>query len=163
MNVNAPNRRHLPKILFALIITVIGLTIVHAARQKTEWNVPEDAKKVKSPIKPSEDVLKSARKLFLDHCAQCHGETGKGDGPDAMMYDPAPGDLTDAKRMASQSEGELFWKISEGKKPMPAFKKRMTEEQRWQLVLFVRSLSASSADEPKPDSAEKKSASQHDE
>ena len=41
--------------------------------------------------------------------------------------------------MSATTDGELFYQISEGRKPMPAFKKRLTEEQRWQLVLLVRS------------------------
>ena len=76
----------------------------------------------------------------LSHkCVQCHGETGKGDGPDAAMYYPSPASLTDGKRMNTATNGELFYEISEGRKPMPSFKKRLTEEQRWQLVLLVRS------------------------
>ena len=148
----ASNRRLLPKLLFALTLAAIALTIVHAALQKTEWNVPEDAKKVKNPVAPSEAGLKAARAVFLDNCAQCHGDGGKGDGTEAMMYDPPPADLTDAKRIAAQTDGELFWKISEGKKPMTAFKKRLTAEQRWQLVLLVRSFAASA----KPESPDKK-------
>jgi mono/diheme cytochrome c family protein len=58
------------------------------------------------------------------------------------MYDPLPKDLTDASHMNALGDGELFYKISEGHRPMPAFRKRLTEEQRWQLVLFLRSLTA---------------------
>jgi mono/diheme cytochrome c family protein len=60
------------------------------------------------------------------------------------MYDPAPGNLTDAKHMSTRTDGELFYQISQGRKPMPSFKKRLTEEQRWQLVLLVRSFAESS-------------------
>lgn len=150
----ASKRRLLPKVLFTLTLAAIALTIVHATLQKTEWYVPEDAKKVKNPVTPSEAGLKAARAVFLDNCAQCHGDEGKGDGTDAMMYDPPPADLTDAKRIAAQTDGELFWKISEGKKPMTAFKKRLTVEQRWQLVLFVRTLAGST----KSDSTDQKPA-----
>jgi mono/diheme cytochrome c family protein len=41
--------------------------------------------------------------------------------------------------MNSVTDGEIFYQISQGRKPMPGFKKRLTEEQRWQLVLYVRS------------------------
>jgi mono/diheme cytochrome c family protein len=41
--------------------------------------------------------------------------------------------------MNSVTDGEIFYQISEGRKPMPAFKRKLTEEQRWQLVLYVRS------------------------
>jgi mono/diheme cytochrome c family protein len=61
------------------------------------------------------------------------------------MYYPSPASLIDAKHMSGVTDGELFYEISQGRKPMPSFKKRLTEEQRWQLVLFVRSLSASTS------------------
>ena len=97
---------------------------------------------VANPLKSSQVDLPAARKLYLDKCAECHGEAGKGDGPQGKMYDPLPKDLTDASHMNALSDGELFYKISEGHRPMPAFRKRLTEEQRWQLVLFLRSLTA---------------------
>ncbi len=78
--------------------------------------------------------------MYADKCAHCHGDTGKGDGQDAGKYDPAPTDFTDSKRMNEATDGELFYKISEGKKPMPVFKNKLSEDQRWELVLFLRSL-----------------------
>ena len=100
-------------------------------------------------------ALQAARDLYLDNCAQCHGENGKGDGPEATMYDPLPADLSDRKFNAGLTDGEIYYQISEGKKPMPAFKRRFTEEQRWQLVFLVRSfaapLPAAAAPAPQPD------------
>ncbi|HEX9234357.1 MAG TPA: cytochrome c, partial [Candidatus Acidoferrum sp.] len=100
-----------------------------------------------NPLTPSQVNLAAARQTYLDKCAECHGDSGKGDGSQAKMYDPLPRNLADAQHMSTVSDGELFYKISEGHRPMPSFKKRFTEEQRWQLVFFIRSLSAS----PTPD------------
>jgi hypothetical protein len=50
--------------------------------------------------------------------------------------------------MSPQSDGELFYKISEGRRPMPEFKTKLTEEQRWQLVLLMRWMA--SADKKNP-------------
>ena len=101
----------------------------------------------------------------MDECAQCHGERGKGDGPEAMMHSPTPADLTDAGHMNTVTDGEIFYQISEGRKPMPSFKKRLTEDQRWGLVLFVRSFSAPSTSpfqEKKPDAVKSTIASPKD-
>jgi mono/diheme cytochrome c family protein len=130
----------LRKALFALFFVLIVLSIVFAAWQSREWVVPEEARKLKNPLMPTETALASGRAIYLDKCAECHGEKGRGDGPQARMYDPTPGNLTDTKHMSTRTDGELFYQISEGHRPMPAFKKRLSEEQRWQLVLFVRSL-----------------------
>lgn len=90
----------------------------------------------------SEENLRSAKKIYSEQCDNCHGESGKGDGSDAMMYDPAPADLTDAANINKRTDGELFYQISEGRKPMPSFKKKLSEQQRWQLVLLVRAFAA---------------------
>jgi mono/diheme cytochrome c family protein len=76
---------------------------------------------------------------------QCHGERGQGDGPEARTHYPLPADLADAKRMATVADGEIFYQISEGRRPMPLFKNRLTQDQRWQLVLLVRSFSQPAA------------------
>jgi len=134
------------KILFASLLALICVVIVYAAFQRDRpWVVPEEVKKLKNPLAPSESTLKAARQIYTDECAQCHGEHGKGDGPEAMMHSPAPADLTDAGHMNTVTDGEIFYQISEGRKPMPSFKKRLTEEERWGLVLFVRSFARPAA------------------
>ncbi len=128
--------------LFVALLVVAAGSAVYAYLHPGPWIVPEAAKQVANPLKASRVDLPAARKLYLDKCAECHGDTGKGDGPQGRMYDPQPKDLTDAAHMNAVSDGELFYKISEGHRPMPAFRKRLTDEQRWQLVLFLRSLSS---------------------
>jgi mono/diheme cytochrome c family protein len=134
------------KILFASLLALICIALVYAAFQREKpWVVPEEVKRLKNPLTPSESTLKAARGIYMDECAQCHGEHGKGDGPEAAMHDPPPSDITDARHMNTVTDGEIFYQISEGRKPMPSFKKRLTEDQRWGLVLRVRSFSAPSA------------------
>jgi len=103
------------------------------------WNVPEAAKSASNPVPVTQQGLASASLLFADKCAQCHGDNGEGDGPDAGKYKPRPESLTD-RRIRQMSDGELFWKITEGRRPMPAFKDQLTDNQRWQVVNFIRSL-----------------------
>lgn len=129
-------------VLFITLLLVAAGSAVYAFFHPGPWIVPEEAKRVANPLKSSQVNLPAARKLYLDKCAECHGDAGKGDGPQGKMYDPLPKDLTDASHMNALGDGELFYKISEGHRPMPAFRKRLTEEQRWQLVLFLRSLPA---------------------
>ena len=135
----------LRKILFVCVIALIFISIGLAAFHKTPWTVPEDAKQLKNPLAASEANRAAAKPVYSEYCSNCHGDTGKGDGSDAMMYDPAPADLTNSAKMNKLTDGEVFYQISEGRKPMPSFKKKLTEEQRWQLVILVRSLAGSSA------------------
>jgi mono/diheme cytochrome c family protein len=129
------------QLAFAGILVAVGLLVLYAVTRQSEWSwpVPDEARQLQNPIPPSDAALSSARGVYRDKCARCHGDSGKGDGRDAERYDPKPADFTDAKRMSNVPDGELFYKISEGKKPMPNFKRKLTEEQRWQLVLLIRS------------------------
>src|SRR5208283_4667487 len=143
MNQKSSRSLRMRKILFACTIGLIFMSIGFAALQKPNWDAPPDMKQKKNPVAPSDAALREAKSIFADKCANCHGDTGKGDGSDAMMYDPGPADLTDAKLMSKFTDGDLFYKITVGKKPMPSFEKRLTEQQRWEMVLLVRSLAGS--------------------
>jgi mono/diheme cytochrome c family protein len=144
----SPQNLKVRKSLFVLLLLVIAGAILYTVYQNRPWTVPVEAKQLKNPLQPSDAVLQSIRPLYLDKCGSCHGNTGKADGHDASLYDPKPTNFTDAARMSSATDGELFYKISQGRKPMPSFKKRLTENQRWQLVLFLRSFAASPARPP---------------
>ena len=131
-------------LLIVLLLAAAG-SALYAFFHPGPWIVPAEAKLVQNPLKPSEADLPGTRKLYLDKCAECHGDAGKGDGSQARMYRPLPTNFTDAVHMNNVTDGELFYKISEGHRPMPAFKKRLREEQRWQLVLFLRWLATAPA------------------
>jgi mono/diheme cytochrome c family protein len=131
------------KTLFVLLLALSLVGVAYTFIQENKpWVIPEEAKSRKNPLQQSDAAIKTAKGLYAENCAHCHGETGRGDGSDAMRYDPKPADFTDAPHMNSVTDGALFYQISQGRKPMPAFKRRMTEDQRWQLVLLVRSLAA---------------------
>ena len=149
---NAPSKkpRLLLKVLFAVVIALIFLSIGLAALHKTPWQVPAAEKLRKNPLALSQANYNAAKPMFSEYCTNCHGDSGKGDGSDAMMYDPAPSDLTDAAHMNKLSDGEIYYQITQGRKPMPSFRNKLTEEQRWQLVILVRSFSGSVAFPPAP-------------
>jgi len=138
------------KLLFALVIILIFLSIGLAALHKTPWKVPLEDKLRKNPLDASATNLNVAKPVYNEYCANCHGDSGKGDGSDAMMYDPSPSDLTEAKHMNSLTDGEIFYQITQGRKPMPSFRKKLTEDQRWQLVILVRSFTAPATPPPAP-------------
>jgi len=130
-------------LLVILLILIVGAT-AFTMYQNRPWIVPDEAKQVKNPLPPSEAALQSIRPTYHDKCAVCHGERGNGDGRDAKLYHPLPTNFTDANRINAVTDGELFYKLSEGHRPMPSFKKRLSEKQRWQLVLLIRSFLAPS-------------------
>lgn len=138
------------KTLFVSLLALICITLVYSVwEQNKPWVVPEEFKKLKNPLTATGSTLSDAKDVYMEECAQCHGEHGKGDGPEARTHSPLPADLSDGRRMSAVTDGEIFYQITEGKRPMPSFKKRLTEDQRWGLVLFVRSFSAPAASEDK--------------
>jgi mono/diheme cytochrome c family protein len=145
MHMDAQQKRKLRRLLFIAMLGMIGVAIVLAMNRRGEWIIPEGANQRQNPLSASPRVLDSARVLYKEKCVQCHGETGKGDGPDAGKHNVAPSDLTNSSRISALSDGALFYEITEGRRPMPSFKSRLTEEQRWQLVLLIKSLASSPA------------------
>ena len=73
------------------------------------------------------------------YCFSCHGDTGYGDGPAGGSMGIRPANFHD-QRVIKQKDGALFWKLTNGKGNMPPFKEALTEEQRWQLIVFIREL-----------------------
>ena len=146
--------RRLRLILLLGALTLIVVSVVLAVLHRGPWVIPLAEKARKNPLPNTPANLAAAKPVYSNKCSDCHGDTGKGDGPDAMMYDPSPSDLTDAAKMNKLTDGEIFYQITEGRKPMPSFKKKLSEEQRWQLVLFVRSLAHSGVPPPPPESAQ---------
>jgi mono/diheme cytochrome c family protein len=138
---DAEKKYKLRRLLFVALLGMIVISIVLAALRRGEWVIPEEAALRENPLSPSPKNLEAAQGLYKENCAECHGDTGKGDGPKGRKLFTEPSDLTSTARIGSLSDGSLFYEISEGRRPMPEFKTRMTEEQRWQLVLLMRSVS----------------------
>ncbi len=104
-------------------------------------NVPSESAAVLNPISAVDDSLVSGAAIFAQSCAVCHGEEGRGDGPTAEALEIIPADLT-AGHVQELSDGALFYIISHGKPetPMPAWEGVLEEEERWNVVNFMRTL-----------------------
>lgn len=104
------------------------------------WAVPEGAKELKNPVVMNDKSIKNGRAVFNIYCKSCHGVSGKGDGPVSHVLNGLCADLT-TEAVHSQSDGEIYYKISIGRVEMPSFKTIIKEPaERWQLVNYIRSL-----------------------
>lgn len=104
------------------------------------WIAPVWADTLKSPYHDEPLTLANGEELFGLYCASCHGESGYGDGAAGGALGQKPANFHDSL-VKKQSDGALFWKISNGKGNMPPFQDVFTAEQRWQLVAYLRKLS----------------------
>jgi len=102
------------------------------------WTVPEVARARTNPVPATAGSLREGKELYQRECLICHGEKGDGNGPWNEKLPKPPGDFTDRQAMARMTDGEVFWKIGAGRDPMPPFGDRLSEEQRWKLVNYLR-------------------------
>ena len=140
--------------VLALALLSLGFAGVMAFSQdakkaEEEWKVPTRAAKKKNPIPADAKSIARGRTVYVKECLACHGETGKGDGPKAKEIEKHPGNLADPK-MWDQTDGALFYKTTEGKKPMPAYDKTLKDEERWDVVNYTRTLAPKKQTESKP-------------
>jgi len=126
----------LQKTSLLCLIFLFGLAQISVG-QSTSWIAPEEADAVKNPLAGNADATKAGKKKFVQLCVICHGDRGKGDGIAGMALKPPPADFNLAK-VQDQTDGAIFWKMTEGKAPMASYKDLLTEEERWQLVNYIR-------------------------
>ncbi len=112
------------------------------------WIAPKSADKLKNPLAGIIEATHQGEDLFVQNCSTCHGTSGKGDGPTADMLDTKPANLKSAVTQ-KQSDGSLFWKIGKGKGAMASYKEVFSEEQRWQLVNYIRKLGGDNVNQKK--------------
>jgi mono/diheme cytochrome c family protein len=113
---------------------------VPAQEIKQPWAAPASASAVQNPVKASSAGRKDAEQIYQQNCVICHGKTGASNGPAAGSLPEKPANFTDAQMMKKASDGELFWKMTTGRAPMPSWQDRLSETQRWELVNYLREL-----------------------
>ena len=128
-------------VLLLFFGVAIGLT-VYAVIQ---WNAKAKARNLKNPVPATAEALAAGNQIYQQHCQSCHGANGDGKGEKAPELSTAPGDFTDAKKMNGLKDGELFWEITEGRHPMPEFADKLTVQERWEVVDYIRTFAAKPA------------------
>lgn len=132
------------KTLLSFLLVVGTATIMSFAItsnysfDQEKWVAPASAKELMNPLaeQASNDKGKS---IYQTRCVICHGDKGEGDGPAGKALTPPAASHASAA-VQSQTDGELFWKISEGRGAMVGWKLILSEEERWALVNYIRTL-----------------------
>jgi len=106
------------------------------------WTIPPDAAQEKNPFADNQQAVTEGKALFGKNCKRCHGESGRGDGPDGDPDHQQDMDLTQAQRAARNPDGVVFYKAWNGRaRPkMPAFKDSLSKEDVWKIVTYVQTL-----------------------
>jgi mono/diheme cytochrome c family protein len=93
---------------------------------------------------PDQASIAAGKTLYEHNCLACHGLTGKGDGPAGLALNPRPADLSYHAIPGVHTDGQLFDWISNGfpNSAMPAFASKLSEDDRWNLVNYIRTLAS---------------------
>ena len=121
-----------------IVLAVFSISGPLLAQSSSDWKAPPTAVNRPNPVPVNANTIALGQKLYVGNCMTCHGQSGKGDGPGGAALEKKPADLG-ARIKAGETDGELFWKITEGRSPMISWKS-LSETQRWELVNYIKTL-----------------------
>ncbi len=128
-------------VLFIICAALCAFSFnVRYAVVQERWKAPASADSLISPYLIEPLTLPQGQEIYTLYCASCHGHQGKANGIATNSLKVKPLKFQD-KIIAAQTNGALFWKIREGRGEMPSFKDLLSEEQKWQLVEYIRDIS----------------------
>ena len=120
------------------MVSILAAVLTCAAAAEDHWSAPAVAAKRRNPMPTDAASLEQGRQLFKQNCIVCHGPEGRGDGPAAASLKPLPADL--AMMVRHHPDGDLAWKIANGRGAMPAWEGTLSEDQIWMLVNYIKTL-----------------------
>jgi mono/diheme cytochrome c family protein len=134
----APKLKNLRLVLLSVFVFAFALWAQKPNNPPpAEYKIPPEAAAKQNPVKPTEESLAKAKKLYGIDCAMCHGD--KGDGKGEMASDiKNVTDFTNAESLKGRTDGELFYVIRHGKGDMPLEGVRAKDDDIWNLVNYVR-------------------------
>jgi mono/diheme cytochrome c family protein len=123
-------------VLFVFLSSAAALLAQNAS--SASCSNPDAVAKMVNPVKPTAESLAQGKKYYGYDCAMCHGATGDGKGEvDTGQKLP---DFTNASAMKEITDGQMFCSLKTGKGHMPLENIRITPNELWNLVNYVRSL-----------------------
>lgn len=104
--------------------------------------VPERFKDARPPVPATPERISEGREIYAGYCASCHRMDGSGGGDAALGLAPSPALLTYLVKRDGAADEYLMWSIAEGggrfKTAMPAFENRLSPDEIWKVVAFMR-------------------------
>jgi mono/diheme cytochrome c family protein len=126
-------------VLVLASLVVLGLGAYLAIQAQAVAGSAAFATQVTNPFPPTQDSLATGERVYRDLCQACHGFAGRGDGPAGLALQPPPADFR-IHMAAGHTDAQLFGWLSGGVQgtAMPAFESRLTVEERWHVLNFLR-------------------------
>jgi mono/diheme cytochrome c family protein len=124
---------------WSIVFTMCFLLTGFNGHAQEKWTAPTSADKIVNPLKDDANAAASGKRTYKMLCVVCHGAKGKGDGVGGSGLTPKPTNLADSDAQG-QTDGAIFWKITEGRPPMASYKTVLPENKRWELINYIRTL-----------------------
>jgi mono/diheme cytochrome c family protein len=102
-----------------------------------KWVAPDSVNNLINPIEVNEETFLIGKTIYNKNCRSCHGKLGNGKGSGSKELETIPTDFTNPDFL-NQSDGSIFWKISEGRDEMKTYKKKLSEEDIWLVVNYIK-------------------------
>ena len=130
--------RKLCVIAILFVFSLFAAAALLAQNNSESCSNSEAVAKMVNPVKPTAESLAQGKKYYGYDCAMCHGATGNGKG-EVETSDKLP-DFTDPSSLKGKTDGELFCSLKTGKGHMPLERIRISPNELWNLINYVRSL-----------------------
>jgi mono/diheme cytochrome c family protein len=125
--------------LHIICVVLLFFAFTQSTAQHSNWHAPASADKLINPFEKNPEAISEGKKIYESMCLVCHGDKGKGNGAASVSLNPHPANFLSIE-VRNESDGAIFWKLSEGNPPMASYKTLLTETQRWQVVNYIRKL-----------------------
>ena len=123
-----------------MIAFILLMQSVNVTALSQEWVVPADRKAKLSPFAFTDETRQNGERLYTINCRSCHGTPAKANFITTLT--PVPGDPA-AGKYQNNLDGELYYKVWEGRGPMPSFKNSLSPADIWNIISYVRSFNNS--------------------
>lgn len=117
-----------------IFLVLLSITLFACRLSAREWIVPAENGAKLSPFAFSDSTRKAGGDLYNLNCKSCHGDPGKNN---AVKLVPPPPDPVSIQ-MQKNTDGAIFYKVSEGRVLMPSFKNTLSTADLWRIISFIR-------------------------
>jgi mono/diheme cytochrome c family protein len=125
-------------LLVVLVLMLIGSNKI-IAQENSRWVAPANSNNLKNPFDGNKTSVAEGQEIYNQMCVLCHGLKGNGNGEARLTLEKKPANFL-ALKVVNQTDGNIFWKITNGKPPMASYEELLTDDQRWKLVNYIRKL-----------------------
>ncbi len=126
-------------LVFVILLLFSVDSVAQSTKEQAPWVAPKTSDKLVNPLEDNVLALHLGKRIYTAECQVCHGKYGNAETEIAESLEQKPKNFT-KEDFINQSDGAIFWKLSEGRGLMQPFKTMLSEEEIWSVVMYVKEL-----------------------